>query len=105
MLDERIILHFGAVDQIARVSLNGKPLGEHIGGYLPFEFDITNSINDGENGFVFDDYNAHLMLHTINRAIEAFNDEEKWKTLVENAMTSDFTWKASAKKYFELYKN
>ncbi|MBO5035920.1 MAG: glycogen synthase GlgA [Clostridia bacterium] len=66
---------------------------------------LKDSINDGENGFVFDDYNAHLMLHTINRAIEAFNDEEKWKTLVENAMTSDFTWKASAKKYFELYKN
>jgi len=66
---------------------------------------LKDSINDGENGFVFDDYNAHLMLHTINRAVEAFNDEEKWKTLVENAMTSDFTWKASAKKYFELYKN
>jgi len=66
---------------------------------------LKDSINDGENGFVFYDYNAHLMLDTIIRAISAFNNEEEWKTLVANAMTADFTWKASAKKYFELLKN
>ena len=49
MLAQRVILHFGAVDQIARVYLNGKYLGEHIGGYLPFEFDVTESLVDGEN--------------------------------------------------------
>jgi len=63
---------------------------------------LKDSINDGENGFVFYDYNAHLMLDTIIRAISAFNNEEEWKTLVANAMTADFTWKASAKKYLEL---
>ncbi len=45
----RVVLHFGAVDQIARVSLNGEYIGEHIGGYLPFEFDITDSLTVGEN--------------------------------------------------------
>ena len=40
-LRDRIILHFGAVDQVARVSLNGIFLGEHRGGYTPFSFDIT----------------------------------------------------------------
>ena len=35
----RVILHFGAVDQIAEVTLNGVPLGTHVGGYLPFSFD------------------------------------------------------------------
>ena len=49
MKGERTILHFGAVDQIAKVTLNGKLLGEHVGGYLPFEFDITDSLTDGEN--------------------------------------------------------
>ena len=49
MLGKRVILHFGAVDQIAKVSLNGKNLGEHIGGYLPFEFDITDALASGEN--------------------------------------------------------
>ena len=49
MRGERVILHFGAVDQIAEVTLNGKHLGKHVGGYLPFEFDVTNALIDGEN--------------------------------------------------------
>ena len=39
---ERIILHFGAVDQKAEVFLNGVFVGSHEGGYLPFCFDITD---------------------------------------------------------------
>ena len=41
---ERVILHFGAVDQIAEVTLNGKLLGKHIGGYEHFSFDITDAL-------------------------------------------------------------
>ncbi len=43
---DRVLLHFGAVDQIARVSLNGAFVGEHIGGYESFYFDITNELKD-----------------------------------------------------------
>ena len=35
------IIHFGAVDYFAVVYLNGHLIGEHEGGYLPFEFDLT----------------------------------------------------------------
>jgi len=41
---DSVILHFGAVDQKCKVYLNDIYLGEHIGGYLPFEFDITDSL-------------------------------------------------------------
>ena len=48
--EKRILLHFDAVDQIAEVSLNGKKLGMHEGGYLAFAFDVTDCIlRDGEN--------------------------------------------------------
>jgi hypothetical protein len=43
----RVLLHFGAVDWQATVSVNGKTLGEHKGGYDPFSFDITNALKAG----------------------------------------------------------
>lgn len=46
---ERVILHFGAVDQECTVEVNGKFVGEHIGGYLAFHFDITDYLVAGEN--------------------------------------------------------
>lgn len=45
----RVLLHFGAADQEAEVSLNGQVLGKHEGGYLPFTYDITESLEEGEN--------------------------------------------------------
>ena len=46
---KRVFLHFGAVDQTCSVSLNGEELGSHYGGYMPFSFDITDKLTDGEN--------------------------------------------------------
>lgn len=47
---ERVLLHFGAVDQIAQVWINGTFVGKHEGGYLPFTFDITEVVvRSGEN--------------------------------------------------------
>ncbi len=44
-----LILHFGAVDQVAQVWLNGINLGMHEGGYTSFSFDISDYIVEGEN--------------------------------------------------------
>lgn len=44
---ERILLHFGAVDQIAEVYVNDKSAGRHEDGYLPFSLDITAHIQRG----------------------------------------------------------
>ena len=47
---DRVLLHFGAVDQTAKITVNGKSAGEHTaGGYAPFEFDVTEQIRTGEN--------------------------------------------------------
>lgn len=59
----RIILHFGAVDQIARVFVNGVLVVEHTGGYTPFSADVTDYIRD-ENQIVVevDDYLSNFIL-------------------------------------------
>ncbi len=49
----RVILHFGAVDQIAEVYLNGIRLGSHIGGYKDFSFDITEALSKNNTLTVF----------------------------------------------------
>ncbi len=46
---KRLILHFGAVDQRCTVWWNGKKLGRHANGYLPFSFDVTNYLKEGDN--------------------------------------------------------
>lgn len=46
---DRVLLHFGGVDQECQVWLNETYLGEHKGGYLPFTFDITSALTEGEN--------------------------------------------------------
>lgn len=46
---KRVMLNFGAVDWYCRVYINGTKIGEHKGGYVPFSFDITDFLTDGEN--------------------------------------------------------
>lgn len=42
----RVFINFGAVDQIAKVYLNGTLVGEHHGGYTPFTLELTEYIKE-----------------------------------------------------------
>ena len=42
--NQRVLLHFGAVDWEATVWVNGREIGTHRGGYDPFSFDITDAL-------------------------------------------------------------
>jgi Glycosyl hydrolases family 2, sugar binding domain/Glycosyl hydrolases family 2, TIM barrel domain/Glycosyl hydrolases family 2 len=48
----RLLLHFGAVDWHCKATVNGKPVGEHKGGFDPFTFDITDAVKTGDNELV-----------------------------------------------------
>ena len=45
---QRILLNFGAVDWKTEVYVDGKLAGEHVGGYDPFSFDITDLLSKGK---------------------------------------------------------
>lgn len=47
--DQRIHVRFNGVNYLAEVWLNGAFLGEHEGGYLPFDFDITDRVQEADN--------------------------------------------------------
>ena len=42
--NQKVLLHFGAVDWKCDVSVNGVAVGTHTGGYDPFTFDITAAL-------------------------------------------------------------
>lgn len=54
-------------------------------------------------GFVFDGANDAELLACVLRALDLFQDRKAWRKLQSNGMARDFSWKASAKHYRDLY--
>ncbi|NDW10723.1 glycoside hydrolase family 2 TIM barrel-domain containing protein [Dysgonomonas sp. 520] len=47
--DKRLFLYFGAVNYRCRVYLNGTEIGQHEGGFTPFQFDVTDVVKEKDN--------------------------------------------------------
>ncbi len=48
----RWFLHFGAANYEARVFVNGHEVGSHVGGFTPFDLEVTAALRDGRNSLV-----------------------------------------------------
>jgi beta-glucuronidase len=48
----RLFVYFGAANYLADVYLNGEKLGQHEGGFTPFNFEITKLVRDSGNFLV-----------------------------------------------------
>ena len=49
---ERYFLHFDGANYDAQLYVNGQPIGQHVGGYVAFNFDATDALKDGANHVV-----------------------------------------------------
>ena len=49
MSGKKILLHFGAVDYLCKVWVNGQYMTSHEGGHIGFETEITGALKEGEN--------------------------------------------------------
>ena len=64
-----------------------------------------NKFDGSGNGFSFSNINAHELLYTCQHAIALYYDDRAaWDKLVESALKEDFSWKESALKYLDLYR-
>ncbi|MDO4960330.1 MAG: glycogen synthase GlgA [Eubacteriales bacterium] len=63
-----------------------------------------NEFDETGNGFSFDRYDPGLLLNTINYAKTIyFTRQKSWRSIVRRAITADYSWKVSGKKYIEVY--
>jgi beta-glucuronidase len=56
----RLFVYFGAVNYSARVYCNGVKAGSHVGGFTPFNFEITDLVREGDNFLVIKADNRRL---------------------------------------------
>jgi starch synthase len=55
-------------------------------------------------GFQFEAYSASVLEAALRRAVEAYwQNASAWRQLVETGMQQDWSWKASAQRYLEVY--
>lgn len=86
---KRLFLNFGAVNYEAIVWLNGKQLGRHIGGFTPFNFEITHLLKEGTNSLVVKADNKRIpeAVPTINADWWNFGGITRPVSLVETPST------------------
>ena len=58
----RVTLHFGGVNYLADVFLNGRKVGSHEGGYTAFPLDVTDAVRPGHNRLAVRVDNRHLKM-------------------------------------------
>jgi starch synthase len=83
-------MHFGTIPIVRKTG----GLADTVLDYSPLKKDST--------GFVFERYDASSLLIAVVRAYENFQNKKIWRSLQKNAMTRDFSWENSAKKYEKL---
>ncbi len=95
-INERVILHFGAVDSICSVYLNGTHLGEHIGGYNHFSFDITDYLL--KENILRVEVSDKLSSHTLPYGKQRYKRGGMWYTPISGIWQS--VWLESVPKSY-----
>ena len=84
------------------------PIVRETGGLADtiIDFDLAKDFeHDKGNGFVFTGYSGDELLQALRNSLMVYHDKTAWSKIRHNAMKGDFSWKASAKKYVELYES
>jgi len=89
-LSQLIALRYGTI-----------PIVRATGGLADTIIDVDGA-PDGY-GFLFSDYHPGELIAAFRRALRAYEDRERWRTIQRRGMERDFSWKMSAQAYRRLY--
>ena len=91
-LSQIIAMHYGTV-----------PIVNATGGLKDTVLPFNAETGEGR-GYTFQTYNGDDFLGAIDRALgDYYNNHAAWEQLAKTDMDLDFSWKAPAQKYMELY--
>ncbi|MBD3616086.1 MAG: glycogen synthase [Gracilimonas sp.] len=77
------------------------PIVRSVGGLKDTVIDISEK---GGYGITFEDFSLESAVKSIHRAVELYNDSEKYSEVLRKIMKLDFSWKRSAREYIGMYK-
>ena len=90
-LGQLIAMRYGAI-----------PIGRRTGGLADTILDMDEHPDTG-TGFLFDEFSTVGFVSAFERAVRLFRDDEAWNRMQQNAMSRDYSWRASAAHYVETY--
>lgn len=90
-LGQLIAMHYGSVPVVRRT-----------GGLADTVTDIDEH-PETANGFVFDEFSSFALEAALRRACVAFRNKGAWRRLQSNGMSRDYSWRASAARYVDVY--
>jgi starch synthase len=80
------------------------PIATATGGLVDTIEDEARSETTKPTGFLMNDTTSGALELAAQRAIVAWRDQRKWRSIQLNGMAKDFGWEASARKYVEVYR-
>jgi starch synthase len=86
--------------QMIAMAYGTPPLARWTGGLA----DTIVELGPDQTGFLFGEHSLPHLVSALQRANEAYHDRDRWPAIVRRAMAQDFSWKASAARYAELYR-
>jgi starch synthase len=72
------------------------PVARRVGG-------LSDTIEDGVTGFLFEEYSAAALQRAVRRALRGYANRFAWQIMVREAMTRDFGWPRSTSRYLDVY--
>ena len=74
--------------------LTGEPVGDH----------VARLRDKTATGFIFEAATPEALVATLEWAIAAYANRARWRQMMRQAMTRDFSWERSARQYVALYR-